>query len=640
MQPPSCLRSRFALLAAGALALGAVLAPAPASALFMNGKLQVIHLDAGQGDGAVIITPGGQVALIDEGTNFTAGSSPPSCSRVLSELQALGVTHVDLHFASHYHADHIGCITSLTGITIDEGWDRGASYSSAAYTNYVNYLGAKRHTLSKGQVFTLDAGSAHPVTITCVALAGDGISTSDENSKCVVLKVSYGAFDEVLGGDLTGYPSGTSSSDTNIETQVGPQVGPVEVYKVHHHGSAYGSYDDWLNATTPKVGIISCGTGNGYGHPTLAALTRLHNHSVHTYWTETGAGAAPNPAWDKVANDEIRINAVWQPGGVDSVLAPGIADAFTNSDVADAIAPAATVLSPNGGETLAAGGAASLLWSASDNVGVTSIDLEYSLDHGGHWSPLALGIGNAGTWGWSVPNVVSLQALVRVTARDAAGNPGSDVSNADFAIADQTAPTVAVTAPNGGESYAPLSSQSITWNAADNIGVSSIDVDYSVHGAAGPWVAIQHGIANSGSISWQVPGAASDSVLVRVAAFDQALNLQTDVSNALFQIAASPLGVGDGLAPRLALLPPVPSPGSGVVTLRYSLAAPGSARIQVLDVRGREVWRAEQSGLAAGGHQVSWSGLDHRNAAVGTGIYFVRLTAGAQTRTVKLVMLR
>ena len=129
----------------------ALFAARPAQAVFTNGKLQIIHLDAGQGDGAVIITPGGQVALIDEGTNFTVGSSPPSCARVLSELQALGVNHVDLHFASHYHADHIGCITALTGITIDAGWDRAQSYTSATYTNYVNYLGAKRHTLTRAR---------------------------------------------------------------------------------------------------------------------------------------------------------------------------------------------------------------------------------------------------------------------------------------------------------------------------------------------------------------------------------------------------------------------------------------------------------------------------------------------------------
>src|SRR5258707_15088272 len=109
---PIALRRVRASAVIGLLSLVPVLPGGPASAApILNGKLQIVHLDAGQGDGAVLITPGGQVVLIDEGTNCPAGSSPPSCSRVLSELQALGITHVDLHFASHYHADHIRCLT-------------------------------------------------------------------------------------------------------------------------------------------------------------------------------------------------------------------------------------------------------------------------------------------------------------------------------------------------------------------------------------------------------------------------------------------------------------------------------------------------------------------------------------------------
>ena len=57
----------------------------------------------------------------------------------------------------------------------------------------------------------------------------------------MVLKVSYGEFDMVFGGDLPGTNSG---SYKDIETIVGPQVGPVEVYKVHHHGSATSSNAD------------------------------------------------------------------------------------------------------------------------------------------------------------------------------------------------------------------------------------------------------------------------------------------------------------------------------------------------------------------------------------------------------------
>lgn len=483
MRIPKRMRGRTCLATLTVISMGWLLAPVPASAVFTNGKLQVIHLDAGQGDGAVVITPGGQVAMIDDGTNFTEGTSPPSCSRVLSELQALGVTHVDVHFASHYHADHIGCITSLTGVTIDQGWDRSQSYTSSAYTNYANYLTGKRYTLTKGQVITLDSLSAHPVTIKCVALLGDGISTSDENAKSLVLKVSYGEYDEVFGGDLTGYPSGTSSSNTNIETKVGPQVGPVEVYKVHHHGSAYASYDDWLNATTPKVGIISCGTGNNYGHPTASALTRLHAHHVRTYWTETGSGVAPNPTWDKVAGDEIKIYAVWQPGGVDSILAPGIADTLTNSgSVADAQAPVAHLTSPAGGEDWKAGSSHAITWTASDNVGVTTVDLAYSTDGGASFShAIASGLANSGSFSWTVPNAPSSTARVRVTAHDAAGNLAADSTVSNFTIdlwaIQASAGSNGALVPNGILAVVQGASQHFSIAPAAGYQVGSLTVD-------------------------------------------------------------------------------------------------------------------------------------------------------------------
>jgi beta-lactamase superfamily II metal-dependent hydrolase len=624
--------------AAALLVSLALLAPAASRAVTTNGQLQVIHLDAGQGDGAVIITPGGQVVLIDEGTNFTAGSSPTSCSRVLSELQALGVTHVDLHFASHYHADHIGCITSLTGITIDQGWDRGSTYSSGTYTSYAAYLGGSRHTLTKGRVFTLDSLSAHPVIIKCVELAGAGSGATDENSLSLMLKVSYGEFDETFGGDFTGTNSGGTK---DVETIVGPLVGPVEVYKVHHHGSATSTNDNWLNATKPRIGIISCGTGNGYGHPTASALGRLHNHSVRTYWTETGTGAAPNPSWDKVAGGPIRINAVWQPGGVDSIIANGIADTLTNSGTfVDDVAPVVSVTSPNGGETVAAGAPRSVTWSATDNVAVSTVDLEYSSNGGSSWSGIASGLGNSGSFSWPVPNAPSTQALVRITAHDAAGNLASDASNAMFSIADQTAPTIAVLSPNGGEAWDASGTHAITWNAADNVGVDSVDVDYSRSGTGGPWLAVQHGIANLGTLDWTLPAQGSDSAVVRIRAFDHALNIGQDASDALFRILPSQsVAVSDAGPLAFSLARPVPNPSGLGVRFEFSLAAQERVRIEVLDVRGRRVWGRAQD-AAPGPHFVSWDGRDEAGVPTAQGLYFLRLEGASGVLTRKLVRIR
>jgi beta-lactamase superfamily II metal-dependent hydrolase len=306
------------------------LALAPALALGQaNGKLQIHHVNVGQGDGVLLISPLGQTALFDTGNYL-------SCTGIKNYLQGLGITVVDYHFASHYHSDHIGCIDDLAaiGITIGtQGYDRGSSYSSGVYTAYVNTLGSKRATIAKNQTITLDAGSANPVLLKCVDLNGAGVyspSGSDENAKSLVMKVTYGNFDEVIGGDLTG------DGSTDVETTVGPATGDVEVYKVHHHGSLYSSNDNWLDATLPEVAIIQVGN-NSYGHPTADALGRMHAHGTYTYWTQTGSGASPNGTWDTVAGGTIVVEADPGPGAAYTVSGPGFDDTFYNDGVAPPI---------------------------------------------------------------------------------------------------------------------------------------------------------------------------------------------------------------------------------------------------------------------------------------------------------------
>ncbi len=76
-------------------------------------------------------------------------------------------------------------------------------------------------------------------------------------------------------------------------------------------------------------------------------------------------------------------------------------------------------------------------WSASDLLGVTGVDIAFSTNNGGSWTPIASGEANDGSYTWLVPNAVSTQARVRVTAWDAASNSGSGQS---VQFTDQTAP--------------------------------------------------------------------------------------------------------------------------------------------------------------------------------------------------------
>ena len=115
----------------------------------------------------------------------------------------------------------------------------------------------------------------------------------------------------------------------------------------------------------------------------------------------------------------------------------------------DVTPPAATVTAPNGGETWTAGTTRIIAWTATDNVGVTAVDLYYSTDGGNNFTTIATGLANTGSHAWAVPNTPSSTAVVRVVAHDAAGNTGADVSDVCFTITapDTTAPDGSTTIP-------------------------------------------------------------------------------------------------------------------------------------------------------------------------------------------------
>jgi endonuclease/exonuclease/phosphatase family metal-dependent hydrolase len=96
-----------------------------------------------------------------------------------------------------------------------------------------------------------------------------------------------------------------------------------------------------------------------------------------------------------------------------------------------------------------------------------------------------------------------------------------------------TPPSVTLTAPNGGESYAGGGSQNITWTAAN---VSNVKLEYTLGG--GTWTTITSSTAAAaGSYTWTVPNSATTTAKVRVT--DASSTSPTDESNAPFAITAA-----------------------------------------------------------------------------------------------------
>ncbi|MBI5727474.1 MAG: hypothetical protein HY965_06455, partial [Ignavibacteriales bacterium] len=186
--------------------------------------------------------------------------------------------------------------------------------------------------------------------------------------------------------------------------------------------------------------------------------------------------------------------------------------------------PSVSVTAPNGGETDTATGTRSITWTSSY---VSDVKIEYSANNGSSWNTIAASTpANAGSYAWTVPTIATAQVLVRV----------SDASNANFAdtsdaVSTIVIPSISVTSPNGGESYASTFSQNITWTSSNT---SVVKIEYSSNNGT-DWNTISAGTAASaGTFAWTIPSITSSQVLVRIS--NANFLSFTDTSNAVFSI--------------------------------------------------------------------------------------------------------
>ncbi|MFI5372708.1 MAG: Ig-like domain repeat protein, partial [Candidatus Eisenbacteria bacterium] len=184
------------------------------------------------------------------------------------------------------------------------------------------------------------------------------------------------------------------------------------------------------------------------------------------------------------------------------------------------------------------------------------------------------------------PGGTGTVTLQSVRLRDCSNLPVAvDAGSAASVTIDNTAPSIAVTSPNGGETWVSGSTQDITWTASDGSGIAGVDLEYSTNGGSS-WTSIATGQPNS-PYAWTVPNTPSTNVLVRATAHDNNGNTATDASDASFTIlsattttlAASP--ASPSVFGQEVTLTATVSPGaaSGTVTFKDGLATLGSAPV-------------------------------------------------------------
>ncbi|HLL00273.1 MAG TPA: lamin tail domain-containing protein [Myxococcaceae bacterium] len=174
----------------------------------------------------------------------------------------------------------------------------------------------------------------------------------------------------------------------------------------------------------------------------------------------------------------------------------------------------------------------------------------------------------------------------------------------DFLIpGDTVSASVTVSSPNGGESWAGGSAQSISWSAT---GVTNVKLEYTLDG--GTWSLITSSTsASTGSYTWTVPNSASTAARVRVS--DAANSAVSDTSDAAFTITTAPTGTGTVFINEVL----VNEAGSDVTTEFVELVNSGTAAVDLsgwtlADATGLRHTFASGTSLAAGRSFVVFGG--------------------------------
>jgi competence protein ComEC len=251
----ACLLATHVLIALGPLAPQA------------DGRLHLAVVDVGQGDGLVLRSPSGRTIVVDAGGSRD-GRFDPGERRMAPELWREGVRRLDAIVVSHAHPDHAGGVPYLLrAFRVSRLVEGPAAFGDASWRR----LDAAVRAARLPRLGVVRGASVDWDGVKLRVLGPEPRTWPPprvRNEDSVVLDVSLGEVHLLLAGDTGGAAEQALRPPASL------------VVKVPHHGSPTSSGATLVQATGPRLAIVSCGARNPFGHP---------NESVLDRWRAAGA---------------------------------------------------------------------------------------------------------------------------------------------------------------------------------------------------------------------------------------------------------------------------------------------------------------------------------------------------------------
>lgn len=238
--------------------------------------MELTVLDVGQGDSIYFSCEEGLSFIIDGGSS---SEKELYDYRLLPFLKYKGKARPDYVFVTHMDEDHISGVRKI----VEKGMAKCLVLPDDLREDEKARKLAERGKKAGMEIWWMQKGEGFQKgRLKLVCLGPEGIYNGEnKNAASMTLLLEYEDFRGIFTGDL---------EKEGEEALLNKKLPVCDFLKVAHHGSAYATSEELLEAVRPKTAVISCGKDNPYGHPGEALVSRLLEAGCQIYQTpESGA---------------------------------------------------------------------------------------------------------------------------------------------------------------------------------------------------------------------------------------------------------------------------------------------------------------------------------------------------------------